>query len=67
MEQVIFKYLRAEPEDHYFLLVSNAPLKFVGAMGGGTDLMYTGSSSLHFIGPLTGLRTGVCTLDELRL
>ena len=21
MEQVIFKYLRAEPEDHYFLLV----------------------------------------------
>jgi len=22
MEQVIFKYLRAEPEDHYFLLVS---------------------------------------------
>lgn len=26
MEQVIFKYLRAEPEDHYFLLVSNAPL-----------------------------------------
>lgn len=26
MEQVIFKYLRAEPEDHYFLLVSNATL-----------------------------------------
>lgn len=24
MEQVIFKYLRAEPEDHYFLLVSAA-------------------------------------------
>ncbi|KAG8506135.1 Actin-related protein 3C [Galemys pyrenaicus] len=23
MEQVIFKYLRAEPEDHYFLMVSN--------------------------------------------
>jgi len=22
MEQVIFKYLRAEPEDHYFLMVS---------------------------------------------
>lgn len=22
MEQIIFKYLRAEPEDHYFLLVS---------------------------------------------
>jgi actin-related protein len=22
-EQSIFKYLRAEPEDHYFLLVSN--------------------------------------------
>lgn len=21
MEQIIFKYLRAEPEDHYFLLV----------------------------------------------
>lgn len=23
MEQVIFKYLRAEPEDHYFLMVSS--------------------------------------------
>ena len=23
MEQVIFKYLRAEPEDHYFLMVSD--------------------------------------------
>lgn len=26
MEQVIFKYLRAEPEDHYFLLVSYVSL-----------------------------------------
>lgn len=25
MEQVIFKYLRAEPEDHYFLMVSGSP------------------------------------------
>ena len=25
MEQVIFKYLRAEPEDHYFLLVNRRP------------------------------------------
>lgn len=23
MEQVVFKYLRAEPEDHYFLMVSS--------------------------------------------
>lgn len=26
MEQVIFKYLRAEPEDHYFLLVGKTVL-----------------------------------------
>jgi actin-related protein 3 len=25
-EQTIFKYLRAEPEDHYFLLVSTIPV-----------------------------------------
>ena len=25
-EQTIFKYLRAEPEDHYFLLVRSVPL-----------------------------------------
>lgn len=35
MEQVIFKYLRAEPEDHYFLLVSNVPLQH----GGGNILL----------------------------
>lgn len=29
-EQCIFKYLRAEPEDHYFLLVSPLPLASVG-------------------------------------
>lgn len=28
MEQVIFKYLRAEPEDHYFLLVPSLPQNF---------------------------------------
>lgn len=27
MEQVIFKYLRAEPEDHYFLLVRSRASK----------------------------------------
>lgn len=28
MEQIIFKYLRAEPEDHYFLLVTDVNTKF---------------------------------------
>ena len=30
MEQVIFKYLRAEPEDHYFLLVSLLESQMLG-------------------------------------
>ena len=29
-EQAIFKYLRSEPEDHYFLLVGYFALQFAG-------------------------------------
>lgn len=39
MEQVIFKYLRAEPEDHYFLLVSAA-------------FLLTSPMSCHFLSEL---------------
>lgn len=34
-EQTIFKYLRAEPEDHYFLLVSPLSLTNVVRLGSG--------------------------------
>jgi actin-related protein 3 len=36
-EQTIFKYLRAEPEDHYFLLVSTIILVMVSACRRGAD------------------------------
>lgn len=46
MEQVIFKYLRAEPEDHYFLMVSDNPRGAHPCEFLIVEILNSGSSSL---------------------
>lgn len=51
MEQVIFKYLRAEPEDHYFLLVCGA-------------LLLTWQVSCHFLSELLRRAYTLCVFVQ---
>ena len=47
-EQAIFKYLRAEPEDHYFLLVRahTGPGSFIGEEGTGPSFLGGGGGGI---------------------